>query len=132
MTDTFSKLERSAIMKKVKSKGNKSTEQRLIQIFQDKNITGWRRNYPVKGKPDFVFLKKKIAVFADGCFWHGHHCRNITPKQNQEYWDKKRERNIQRDINITKYFEKRGWTVLRFWECDIKKGIIDLSTLIRT
>src|SRR5438128_705400 len=105
MADTFSKDERRAVMQKVKSKGNKSTEQKLIEIFKQHGITGWRHNYPVIGKPDFVFLAKKIAVFADGCFWHGHHCRNITPKQNQDYWDKKRQRNIQRDKTITLHFE---------------------------
>lgn len=129
MSDTFSKEERSAIMQKVKSKGNKSTEQRLIEIFKQQGIKDWRRNYPVVGKPDFVFLKKKIAIFADGCFWHGHHCRNITPKQNQAYWDKKRQRNIQRDKDVATRFEKRGWRVLRYWECNIKNGDIDLTPL---
>lgn len=127
MTDTFSKIERSAIMRKIKQNGNKTTEQKLIEIFKQKNIKGWRRHYKVKGKPDFVFLNSKIAVFADGCFWHGHHCRNIIPKQNAEYWNKKRQRNIDRDKRVNKLFEKRGWTVLRFWECQIKTGEIDLE-----
>lgn len=129
MADTFSKAERSAIMQIVKSKDNKSTEQKLIKIFRQHGISGWRRNYSVYGKPDFVFLDSKIAVFTDGCFWHGHYCRNITPKQNQAYWDKKRQRNIQRDKDVTLVFKNRGWTVLRFWECDIKKDNIDLTTL---
>lgn len=130
MADTFSKPERSAIMQKVKSKGNKSTEQKLIAIFKANGIAGWRRQYPVTGKPDFVFTKQKIAVFADGCFWHGHNCRNITPQQNADYWNKKRERNILRDNTITKLFEQRGWTVLRLWECDIKSGNINLKKLL--
>lgn len=129
MSDTFSKEERSAIMQKVKSKGNKSTEQRLIEIFKQHGIKGWRRNYTVIGKPDFVFLNSKVVIFADGCFWHGHHCRNITPKQNQSYWDKKRERNTQRDKDVTANFENRGWRVLRYWECDIKRSDIDLTPL---
>lgn len=117
-------------MRKVKSKGNLSTEQRLIIIFKTNNIKGWRRNYPVKGKPDFVFPSKKIAVFADGCFWHGHHCRNIVPKQNADYWDRKRQRNIDRDNKVTADFESRGWTVLRFWECDIKRNRLNLEILL--
>ena len=131
MADTFSKEERSTIMKKVKSSGNKTTEHSLINIFKQYRITGWRRSYPVIGKPDFVFPVKKIAVFADGCFWHGHNCRNVIPKQNQAYWDKKRQRNIDRDKIITKLFERRGWTVLRFWECEIKKDNINLNTFAR-
>lgn len=55
-------------MRRVKSKMNKSTELRLIEIFKKNKITGWRRNYPVKGHPDFVFLEKKVAVFVDGAF----------------------------------------------------------------
>jgi len=129
MADTFSKAERSAIMQKVKSKGNLSTEQRLIAIFKTYHIKGWRRNYMVKGKPDFVFPSKKIVVFADGCFWHGHHCRNIVPKQNADYWDKKRQRSIERDKKVTADFESRGWTVLRLWECDIKAGRLSLEAL---
>lgn len=70
-------------MRQVKSKKNKSTELRLIEIFRQNGITGWRRNYPVKGHPDFVFPKRKIAVFVDGCFWHGHNCRNTRPADHQ-------------------------------------------------
>ena len=55
MTDTFSKELRSKTMRAVKSKKNKSTELKLIEIFKKNNITGWRRNYPILGKPDFVF-----------------------------------------------------------------------------
>ncbi len=120
MSDIFNKAKRSEIMKKVRSKNNKSTELKLIQIFKENNIHGWRRNYKVKGHPDFVFLSKKIAIFVDGCFWHGHNCRNTKPKDNQEYWDKKRERNMKHDTEITEYFENRGWTVIRIWECELK------------
>ena len=121
MSDIFNKAKRSEIMKKVRSKNNKSTELKLIQIFKENNIHGWRRNYKVKGHPDFVFLNKKLAIFVDGCFWHGHDCRNTKPKDNQEYWDKKRERNMKHDKEITEYFENRGWTVIRIWECELKK-----------
>ena len=69
MADVFDKGQRSQIMQKVKSHGNKSTEMKLISVFSVNGICGWRRNYPVKGHPDFVFLKEKIAVFVDGCFW---------------------------------------------------------------
>jgi DNA mismatch endonuclease (patch repair protein) len=106
--DVFDKAKRSDIMRKVKSKNNKSTEQNLIHFFNENKITGWRRNYSVKGHPDFVFLKERIAVFVDGCFWHGHDCRNTKPSDNQEYWRRKRERNIRRDKEVTELFEKRG------------------------
>lgn len=120
MADIFEKEKRSDIMHRVRSKNNKSTELKLIKIFKENHMIGWKRNYPVKGHPDFVFLDKKIAVFVDGCFWHGHNCRNTIPTSNTEYWEKKRARNIEHDLKITSIFEKRGWTVLRIWECELK------------
>ena len=121
MADVFDKSKRSEIMKKVRSKKNKSTELKLIELFKENNIHGWRRNYNVKGHPDFVFLDKRIAIFVDGCFWHGHDCRNTRPADHQEYWQKKRERNMEHDREVTAMFEARGWTVLRIWECELKK-----------
>ncbi|MBF0318275.1 MAG: DNA mismatch endonuclease Vsr [Nitrospirae bacterium] len=115
------KNNRSSIMKAVKSFGNKSTELRLIQIFKRFHITGWRRKYKLIGKPDFVFPDKHIAIFADGCFWHGHMCRNVTPKDNAAYWSKKIIKNRTRDAYITRCLEEKGWCVIRVWECEIKK-----------
>lgn len=126
MADVFDGKKRSEIMRKVRSRNNKSTELKLIQVFRDNSIKGWRRGYPVKGHPDFVFLDKKIAVFVDGCFWHGHDCRNTRPADNADYWTKKRERNMKHDKEITELFEKRGWRVIRIWECELKKKNRDL------
>lgn len=121
MADVFDGEKRSEIMKKVRSRNNKSTELKLIQVFRENSIKGWRRGYPVKGHPDFVFLDKKIALFVDGCFWHGHDCRNTRPADHAEYWAKKRERNIRHDKEVTAMFEQRGWRVIRIWECELKK-----------
>lgn len=121
MADVFDEKKRSQIMSAIHSKQNKSTEIKLIEFFKQNNIIGWRRNYRVKGHPDFVFIDKKIAVFVDGCFWHGHDCRNTRPLDNAEYWQKKRERNIRHDNEITLLFEKRGWIVIRIWECELQK-----------
>ena len=130
MADVFSTNKRSLIMASVKSKENISTERALVEIFNDNEIKGWRRNYSVIGKPDFLFLKKRIAVFADGCFWHGHNCRNLIPKNNSNYWAQKIIKNKNRDNYITGLFKKRGWTVIRYWECEIKQRNIDLSLLL--
>jgi DNA mismatch endonuclease (patch repair protein) len=126
MSDVFSSEKRSEIMRAVKSSGNKSTELKLIEYFSQKGISGWRRNYNVKGHPDFVFPEKRIAIFVDGCFWHGHDCRNTRPTGNTEYWSKKRARNIDHDKAITERFEKRGWRVIRIWECELKKKNISI------
>ncbi len=125
MADVYSPEKRSEVMKRVRSKKNKSTELRLIEIFKQYGVTGWRRNYPVKGHPDFVFLDKKIAIFVDGCFWHGHDCRNTKPENNKEYWVKKQMSNITHDKEVTALFQNRGWKVLRIWECELKMSKVN-------
>lgn len=128
MADVFDKATRSSIMKKVRSAGNRSTELKLIELFKAHNISGWKRNYQVIGHPDFVFLKQRIAIFVDGCFWHGHDCRNTRPEDNKEYWQQKRARNIRHDQEITELFTKRGWTVIRIWECELRPKKIGIAT----
>ena len=121
MADTFTKEERSQIMRQVKSSRNKSTELKLIQFFKNNSIIGWRRGYNLFGKPDFVFPLTKQAIFVDGCFWHGHNCRNTKPKDNKDYWQQKISRNKKRDSIVTKTLAANGWTVIRIWECQLKK-----------
>ena len=120
MADVFDKGKRSEVMRKIRSKGNKSTELRLIKLFRENGITGWRRNYNVKGHPDLVFLDKRVAVFVDGCFWHGHNCRNTSPEDNKAYWVKKISKNISRDKEVSERLMSLGWTVIRIWECELK------------
>ncbi|MFB3851286.1 MAG: very short patch repair endonuclease [Acidobacteriota bacterium] len=119
--DTFTKTERSKIMAKVKREGNLSTENEFILFLKRNKIGGWRRKYPLLGNPDFVFARLKIAVFIDGCFWHGcpDHCR--MPATNISYWKKKISGNIKRDKRTTSILKKSGWTVLRIWEHELKK-----------
>lgn len=131
MTDVVSKKQRSKIMRSVKSKGNNSTELKLIQLFNEHGIKGWRRNYKLIGKPDFVFPKAGIVVFADGCFWHGHNCRNTTPAANVEYWQDKIQRNKERDREVTEQLQQKNWFVIRIWECEIKEGASDKLELIQ-
>lgn len=105
MADVFDTSKRSEIMKAVKSSKNNLTEEKLITYFKENSVIGWRRNYKVYGKPDFAFLKLRIAIFVDGCFWHGHSCRNTKPEQNKEYWQRKIARKLletQRSQNTLK------------------------------
>lgn len=120
MADTFSKSERSRIMRQVKSSRNKSTEIKLVRYFRDRQITGWRRNKKLFGKPDFTFPHTKTVIFVDGCFWHGHNCRGTVPQDNKVYWINKIARNKKRDRQVTKFFLDNGWIVLRLWECELK------------
>ena len=121
MSDVFSVEKRSAVMKAVKSRNTKTTELKMIEIFKELHIVGWRRTYPLIGKPDFVFPKKRIVVFVDGCFWHGHDCRNVTPSANAEFWNAKRVYNKQHDEIVTETLFKKNWKVIRIWECELKK-----------
>lgn len=107
-------------MASVKSRDTKTTELKFISILKEKGIIGWRRNYQLTGKPDFVFPRLKIAVFIDGCFWHGcsSHCR--MPSSNVNYWNNKIEKNKIRDRAITKTLKMKGWQVIRIWEHEIK------------
>ena len=109
-------------MASVKSRDAKSTELKFISLLKEKGIIGWRRNYPLIGKPDFVFPRFKIAVFIDGCFWHGcpSHCR--MPSSNVFYWSNKIENNKIRDKKITKALKMKAWQVIRIWEHEIKTG----------
>lgn len=108
------------MMKAVRSTGNRTTELRFISILRDNQMKGWRRKSRIYGKPDFVFGKKKIAIFIDGCFWHGHSCRNLTPASNVQFWKSKLERTRNRDKVVNATLKKMGWMVLRIWECQLK------------
>lgn len=125
--DNHTPEQRHFNMSRIANKNTKPGEKVKKYLFSQ----GFRyrkndKRYP--GHPDFVLLDQKIAVFVDGCFWHGHDCRNTRPADHQEYWQRKRERNIQHDHEITVRFEARGWTVIRIWECELKKkNIVQLS-----
>jgi DNA mismatch endonuclease, patch repair protein len=125
--DTFSPQKRSWIMAQVRSSGNDSTEMNLRAVLRANGITGWRRNYQLFGKPDFVFPEKHVAVFVDGCFWHGHPTKCRIPETNKAYWELKIARNIERDRLVKLTLRKKGWKVVRIWEDSVKKQ----STLSR-
>lgn len=116
MADTLTKKKRSAVMAAIRSKNNRSTELMLIAIMREEGIKGWRRGRPLPGRPDFVFPTQRLAVFVDGCFWHGcrWHCR--MPKSKGSYWKKKISRNQERDKAVSATLKARGWTVVRIWE----------------
>ncbi len=121
MTDVFSKQKRSEIMSLVRSTGNKCTERVLARFFRDHGIRGWRRNYPLFGKPDFVFPKQRLAVFVDGCFWHGCPKHGSLPSTNRLYWLKKLSRNKSRDRLVAKALRTSGWRVMHVWEHALSK-----------
>lgn len=121
MTDFVSKEKRSKIMSAIRSKGNETTEVATIRLFREHKIVGWRRNQVLVGKPDFVFPKNRLAVFVDGCFWHGHTCLKPRDSLKKGFWKEKIERNKARDKFVNKMLRKEGWKVIRVWECEIQR-----------
>ncbi len=105
----------------IRGSGNKDTELRLMALFRAHGITGWRRNMRVFGKPDFVFRAAKVAVFVDGCFWHGCPRHATMPANNRAFWKAKLARNAVRDRTVTHALRKAGWRVVRVWECAIAR-----------
>jgi len=77
------------------------------------------------GRPDIVFLGKRLAIFVDGCFWHGCPHHGVRPKTNRDFWRKKLSANISRDARVTERLRADGWHVLRIWEHEIEANIAD-------
>lgn len=122
MPDIFECTKRSEVMSRIRGKGNKDTEEAMRLLLRERGITGWRRHLPLPGKPDFAFQKHKVAVFVDGCFWHGCPKCYTRPKTNRKFWDKKREDNMARDRRVARQLRVRGWKVIRIWEHTLRKS----------
>jgi DNA mismatch endonuclease (patch repair protein) len=110
---------RSRVMRAVPSK-NSSPEIALRKALTALGVSGYRlHRKDLPGCPDVVFPKAKVAVFVDGCFWHGCPICYRAPKQRSEYWAIKVERNRARDKSSSEQLENVGWRVIRVWEHDI-------------
>lgn len=110
-------------MRRVKS-SNTTPERALRKQLWSAGMRGWRlppKHIP--GKPDIAFTRAKLAIFIDGCFWHGCSTCYRRPKSHQTYWDTKLKRNMARDSQNTKDLRRAGWTVLRLWEHQVAKSI---------
>lgn len=118
-------------MKAVKNKDSQ------IELLLRKELWSRRLRYrknsnKVFGHPDIVFIGKKVAVFCDSEFWHGYNWeeRKKDFKSHQEFWIPKKERNMERDAEVTAKLQEDGWTVLRFWGKDIKKNTAYCADII--
>ena len=144
MPDVFTKAKRSDVMSRIRSRGNADTELALVRVFRMHGITGWRRHqrircnvqrstsisersklsvgrwkFSLSVRPDFVFHRQRLAVFVDGCFWHGCPQHGTRPKGNAAFWRAKLARNQARDRLVTRTLRKAGWRVLRIWEHEL-------------
>ena len=113
----------SAAARGASSKGNTRCELALRRELWRRGLR-YRLHVPkLPGRPDIVFLRRKLAIFCDGDFWHGRNLEQRILKlrrgHNAPYWVNKIRRNVARDLQIARRLELEGWTVLRFWETDI-------------
>lgn len=127
MVDRFSKEKRSKIMSAIRSKDTKP-ELNLRRALWAQGLR-YRIHYG-KEKIDIAFPKKRVAIFVDGCFWHGCPIHGHKPKTNKSYWIPKLEKNKERDIRKDKRLVKDGWKVIRFWEHELE-NILDVIKKIR-
>ena len=121
MADIWTKTKRSEVMARIRGRGNRSTEGRLAALFRAHGFTGWRRQRPLPGRPDFVFPAGRLAVFVDGCFWHGCPRHGTMPKENRRFWQAKITRNRERDREVRAELRRLGWKVLRVWEHELTR-----------
>jgi DNA mismatch endonuclease (patch repair protein) len=130
MADVYTRAERSALMAKVRGRGNLTTEQALAKLLRAQGWSGWRRQRAVgshdgggrrfRVRPDFVFAARRLAVFVDGCFWHGCPRHGARPRGNAAFWREKFRRNQARDRRDSRNLRRAGWKVLRLWEHELK------------
>jgi DNA mismatch endonuclease (patch repair protein) len=117
---------RSANMAAIRSKDTKP--EMIVRRGLWKRGFRYRLNHKrLPGHPDLVLRKYRTCIFVNGCFWHGHKdCKYYTvPKTNTEFWVAKVARNKERDQEVWRKLEAKGWYVIIVWECQLKKGKLE-------
>lgn len=129
--DKHTPEQRRRNMQAVKNKDSQ-IELLLRKELWSRGVRYRKNSTKIFGKPDIVFIGKKIAVFCDSEFWHGYNWeeRKKDFKSHQEFWIPKIERNMERDKEVTTTLESEGWTVLRFWGNEIKKNTAQCADII--
>lgn len=117
-TDNLSPEARRRAMAAVKARDT-TPERRVAGALRSAGVR-FRRYADLPGKPDFVLLGLRAALFVQGCFWHGHGCRSRIPMTNRAYWLRKLAANKRRDRRVRRQLNRLGWTVLVLWECQLK------------
>lgn len=118
-------------MAKIRSRGNSTTELAMVALLRQSGLSGWRRHPALPGRPDFAFKSAHVAVFVDGCFWHGCPKCYRPPEGNRAYWEAKVTRNRHRDSSVAVELRARGWSVLRIWEHSLKSAESRKRTVTR-
>ncbi len=119
MIDTLTIEQRRRCMSSVRNK-NTGLEIKLRRALWKAGLR-YRVNFKLPGKPDIVFPKRKLAIFIDGCFWHGCPIHGTSPETHAEFWKTKIKVNIERDLQVTSQLKNMGWLVIRVWGHEIKE-----------
>ena len=131
MPDKFDKETRSSIMSRIRSK-NTSLEINFRKLLWKNGLGHYRIHYNLAGKPDIVYVSKKIVIFLDGDFWHGYNWKKLGKVPSKKYWQKKIKKNIDMAEKYKMQLKKDGWKVLRFWEHDIKDNSSRVARKIKS
>lgn len=129
MADVMSAAKRSALMSRIR--GSNTGPELLLRRAAWARGLRYRLNYRIgKVRPDLVFVRVKLAVFVDGCFWHACPLHSTMPRNNREFWKHKLRRNHERDTENTQKLKAEGWGVLRFWEHEVEASPADCARRI--
>lgn len=122
MVDVLTPAQRKYCMSRIRGKDTKP--EIVLRKFLWSGGYRYRLKNRLPGRPDIVFPRNKLAIFIDGCFWHGCRKHAVMPKTNRAFWRKKLSRNMQRDREVNHQLRKMGWRVVRLWEhqVDTKPG----------
>jgi DNA mismatch endonuclease, patch repair protein len=121
LKDPMSRRQRSECMSKIRGKDTK-VEIQLRKAIWSKGLR-FRLHSGLPGTPDLAFPRSKVALFIDGCFWHGCPMHGVRPKTNRAFWAKKLKQNFARDERTNLELRKAGWKVVRCWEHDVEQGL---------
>lgn len=125
MVDVLTKEQRKKCMSRIRGK-NTSPEIKIRKMLFAAGIKGYRVHYHLPGKPDIVFIRRKIAIFIDGCFWHKCPECFTEPATRKDFWMEKINSNVERDKKVTNKLQDSGWRVIRFWEHEVRKNPDDV------
>jgi|SRR6266850_1951014 len=121
LVDPLTPAERSRCMSRIRGKDTK-IEMQLRTAIWSKGLR-YRLHAKLPGTPDLAFPKSKVALFIDGCFWHGCPEHGVRPKTNRGFWAKKLKQNFARDERTNVELRRTGWKVVRCWEHDVERNL---------
>ena len=115
--DVLTPLQRSRCMSRIR--GRNTRPEIALRVALWSLGLRYRLHYPLPGKPDIAFPHQHVAVFVDGCFWHGCPEHSVKPKTNRTFWNEKLGKNMERDRRNEFKLTELGWTFVRFWEHEV-------------